>query len=82
MKNRKNYIGRSPATLTQSGLLAELLRCHRREVIELAQRRAHRERERGFFGNGLTRLLARARNSPAARRFCRGSGEASVPRPT
>lgn len=82
MKNRKTYIARSTGTLTQSGLLAELLRCHRRKVIELARRRANRERGRSFFGNGLTRLLVRARNVTAARRVRRGSEQASVPRPT
>jgi hypothetical protein len=60
MKNKRNYIARSTLTLTQSGLLAELLRCERRKVIELTQRHAHREQGRGFFGNSLTRLLARA----------------------
>ena len=44
MKNRKNYIARSTATLTQSGLLAALLQHQRRKVIELTQRRAQRER--------------------------------------
>ena len=43
MKNRKNYIARSTATLTQSGLLAALLQHQRRKVIELSQRRAQRE---------------------------------------
>jgi hypothetical protein len=53
MKNRKNYIATSTATLTQSGLLAELLQRQRRKVIELSQRREHRGQGRGFFGHSL-----------------------------
>jgi len=36
MKNRKNYIAKSTATLTQSGLLAALLQHQRRKATELA----------------------------------------------
>jgi hypothetical protein len=82
MKNKRNYIARSNLTLTQSGLLAELLRCERRKVIELTQRRAHNERERGFFANGLTWLLARAHSITAGRRFRRTSGQGILPRHT
>ena len=60
MKNRKNYIARSTATLTQSGLLAALLQHQRRKVIELSQRRAQREQARGLLRNSLTWLLARS----------------------
>ena len=70
MKNKRNYIARSTLTLTQSGLLAELLRCERRKVIELTHRHTHRSRRRGFFGNSLTRLLARARSVAAAVQGC------------
>ena len=72
MKNRKNYVGTSIATLTQSGLLAEMLQHQRRRVIELNQRRTHREEGRGFFRNSLTWLLARSQNITAGRRFRRG----------
>jgi hypothetical protein len=82
MKNRTNYIATSTATLTQSGLLAELLRHQRRKVIELTQRRAQREQGRGFFRNSLTRLLTRARSVTAGRRFRRGFGEETLPRHT
>ena len=57
MENEGNYIARSTPTL--SGLLAELLRCQHRKMMELTKRRTHREQGRGFFGNDLTWLLAR-----------------------
>jgi hypothetical protein len=82
MKNRKNYIATSTATLTQSGLLAELLRHQRRKVIELSQRREHRNQGRGFFGHSVTWLLARAHNIAAGRRFRRDFGEEPIPRHT
>ena len=82
MKNRKNYIARSTATLTQSGLLAALLQHQRRKVIELTQRRAQREQARGLLRNSLTWLLTRAHGITAARRFRRGFGEATIPRHT
>jgi hypothetical protein len=82
MKNKGNYIASSTLTLTQSGLLAELLRCERSKVIELTQRRTHRKRGRGFFGNSLTRLLARAHNITGGRRFRRGFEKETLPRPT
>jgi hypothetical protein len=47
MKNTKNYIAKSTATLMQSGLLAALLQHQRCKVIELSQRRAQREQARG-----------------------------------
>jgi hypothetical protein len=81
MKNKKNYIAASTATLTQSGLLAALLQHQRRKVIELPQRRTRREQGRGFFGNSLTWLLARAHNVTAGRRFRRGLEEGTLPRP-
>ncbi len=77
MKKRKNYIAKSPATLTQSGLLAALLQHQRRKVIELTQRRAQREQARGLLRNWL---LARAHGITAARRFRRGFGEGTISR--
>jgi len=82
MKNRKNYIAASTATLTQSGLLAALLQHQRRKVIELTQRRAHRERGRGFFGNSLTWLLACAHNITARRHYRRGLKKGTLPWPS
>jgi len=82
MKKRKNYIAKSPATLTQSGLLAALLKHQRRKVIELTQRRAQREQARGLLRNSLTWLLTRAHGITAARRFRRGFGGGTIPRHT
>lgn len=82
MKNGKNYIARSTATLTQSGLLAALLQHQRRKVIELRQRRAQREQGRGLLRNGLTWLLARSHNITAGRRFRRGFEGGTIPRHT
>ena len=82
MKSKTNYIARPILTLTQSGLLAELLRYERRKVIESTRRHAHHERGEGFFGNSLTWLRARARNITAGRRFRRGLGKPGIPRPT
>ena len=44
-------------TLTESGLLAVLLKHQRREVARRAQRRARRERRRAAFCNTLRRLF-------------------------
>jgi hypothetical protein len=82
MKNRKNYIAGSTATLTQSGLLAALLQHQRRKVIELSQRRAQREQVGGLLRNSLTWLLARYHNITAGRRFRRGFGGETVARHT
>jgi hypothetical protein len=41
-------------SITQSGLLAELLEHQRRKVIELAQRRAHRKQVRAILWSILT----------------------------
>ena len=41
-------------TLTQSGLLAVLLKRQRSQVIELAQRRAHRQHMRAASWSALT----------------------------
>jgi hypothetical protein len=81
MKNRKNYVMTSVATLTQSGLLAVLLQRQRCKVIELARRRAQRQQARAVFRNTLNWLLARAHGAIAGRPFRRGFGE-SVPRHT
>jgi hypothetical protein len=53
MRNRKNYVMTSAATLTQSGLLAVLLRRQRYKVIELARRRARREQARAALRSTL-----------------------------
>jgi hypothetical protein len=82
MKNRKNYIARSTATLTQSGLLAALLQHQRRKVIELTQRRAQRDQVRGLLRNSLTWLLARYHGIIAGRRFRRTYGQGILPRHT
>jgi len=71
----------STGTLTQSGLLAILLQRQRYKVIELARRRAHRERARGVFRITLNWLLALAHGGIAGRPFRRGFEE-SVPRHT
>ena len=56
MENRKNYVmTKSNLTLTQSGLLAVLLRRQRHKVIELAQRRRHRGQVGAPFWSSLTR---------------------------
>jgi len=49
MKYSKNYVMTSPATLTQSGLLAVLLQRQRRKMIESTRRRTRRERVRAVF---------------------------------
>ena len=82
MKKRRNYIARSTATLTQSGLLAALLQHQRRKVIELSRRRAQHEQARGLLRNSLTWLSARAHAFTAARRFRRGFGGGTIPRHT
>jgi hypothetical protein len=82
MKNRKNYIARSTATLTQSGLLATLLQHQRRKVIELAQHRAQREQVRALLRSSLTRFLARYHSIIASRRFRRGLGGETIARHT
>jgi hypothetical protein len=82
MKDRKDYVmTKSNTTLTQSGLLALLLQRQRRKVIELARRRAHRERVRTAFWISLNRLLARGHGVIAGRLFRRGFG-GNVPQHT
>jgi hypothetical protein len=82
MKNRKNYIAKSTATLTQSGLLAALLQYQRRKAIELSQSRAQREQVRGLLRNSLTWLWARYHDITAGRRFRRGFEGGTIPRHT
>jgi hypothetical protein len=53
MKNRKNYVMTSAATLTQSGLLAVLLQRQRCKAVELARRRAQRKHARTAFRRTL-----------------------------
>jgi hypothetical protein len=62
MKNRRSYIAKSNATLTQSGMLAALLKHQRDKVIELARRRAQREQMRADFWSRLMWLLPRAQS--------------------
>ena len=82
MKNRKHYIARSTATLTQSGLLAALLQHQRHKMIELSQSRAQREQAHGLVRNSLTWLLARYHNITAGRRFRRDFEGETIPRHT
>jgi len=72
MKAKRNYVATSTPTLTQSGLLAELLRYQHRKVIQLTERRGLREQGRGFFGNSLAWLLTRTHSVTADPRFRRG----------
>ncbi len=82
MKNKKNYIATSTATLTENGLLAASLQHQRRKVTELNQRRAQHEQVRGLFRSSLTWLLARSHSIVADRRFRRTSAERILPRHT
>jgi hypothetical protein len=82
MKNKKNYIARSTATLTQSGLLAALLQHQRRKVTELTQRRVQREQVRGFVRNGLAWLLTRYHEITAGRLPRRSFERGTIPRHT
>lgn len=73
MKTRKSQIlAKSTLTLTQSGLLAVLLRRQHDKAVELAERRAHRGHERSGFSSAFTWLLARAHDAVAGRPFDRG----------
>ena len=61
-KMSKSQVQSKPTpTITQSGLLAVLLRRQHDKVIELAERGAQRRKMRFFLSSALTRLLARAR---------------------
>ena len=82
MKTKNTYIAASPATLTQSGLLAALLEHQRRKVIELNQRRAQHQHTRGLLRSSITSLLARFRSVIADRRFRRASAQRIIPRHT
>ena len=77
MKNSKNYVMTSPATLTQSGLLAVLLQRQRRKVIESARRRTRREQVRAVLWNCWRAL----HSATVGRLFQRGFG-GTVPRRT
>ena len=80
MKTKNTYIAASPATLTQSGLLAAMLEHQRRKVIELNQRRAQRQHARGLLWNSITFLLTRFRSVIADRQFRRASAQRIIPR--
>ena len=82
MKNRKNYIAKSTATLTQSGLLAALLQHQRRKMIELTQRHAHREQAHRLLRSSLTWFLARSHGIVTGRRIRRASEQGMLPRHT
>lgn len=82
MKNRKDYVARSTATLTQSGLLAALLRHQRRRLIELTQRRVQREHVRSLFWNSLTWLTTRYHNIAGGRLPRNGFERGTIPRQT
>jgi hypothetical protein len=82
MKNRENYIAKSTATLTQSGLLAALLQHQRCKVIELTQRHAYREQAHRLLQRSLTWLSARSHRIIAGRRIRRPSGQGILPRHT
>ena len=72
---RKTYVpGISTPTLTQSGLLAVLLKRQRQKVIESAQGRAHRKNGRLAFSGALSWLFARDRDAIPGRTFRRGVG--------
>jgi hypothetical protein len=77
MKNSKNYVMTSPATLTQSGLLVVLLQRQRRKVIESARHHARREQVRAVFWNCWRAL----HGATVGRLFRRGFG-GTVPRHT
>ena len=75
MKTRKTYVpASSTPTLTQSGLLALLLKRQRQKVIESAQRRARRKNGHQAFSGVLTWLFARGRDATSGRTFRRGVG--------
>jgi hypothetical protein len=82
MKNRKNYIAKSTATLTQSGLLAALLQHQRPKMIELSQGHAPREQAHRLLRGSLTWLLAFSHVIIAGRRIRRTSGQGILPRHT
>jgi hypothetical protein len=82
MKNRENYITRTTATLTQSGMLAALLQHQRRKVVELSRRHIQREQARGLFRNGLTWLLGWYHGMTAGRLPRRGFERGTIPRHT
>jgi len=82
MKPGRYYVSRSPATLTQSGLLAALLKHQRSHTIELARRRAQRERMHATFRSSVTRLLAAAYGITGGLRLRRDLAERPIPRRT
>ena len=80
MKMKKSLaLAKSTPTLTESGLLAVLLQRQRQKVIELAERRAHRNQSPMAFSSALTWLSARVRGAMAGRTFHRSVGR-TLPR--
>ena len=82
MKNRRNYIATSTATLTQSGMLAALLKHQHSKVIELARHRAQRERMHAVLQSNFPWFFAAAHNITAGLRFRRDLAEATTSRRT
>jgi hypothetical protein len=80
MKNKTNYIATPIATLTQSGLLAELLRRQSRKLSDLTRRREYREQQHGLFRHSLTWFLRRALGAAGARRFHCGFEDGTISR--
>ena len=75
MKNREIYLmPRSTATITQSGLLAALLRRQRHKALELGQCLAHSEQLSSAFSTTLPWPLTRAHGANVGRRCRRGFG--------
>ena len=69
MKTRKGHVlSKSTPTLTQSGLLAVLLKRQHAKVIELAERRASPPQMRSAFTRAFTWLLRRDRAANSCRR--------------
>ena len=75
MKTRKTYVpGTSTPTLTQSGLLAVLLKLQRQKAIESPQSRANCKNDRLAFSGVLARLFAHDRDAILGRTFRRAGG--------
>ena len=79
MKTRKTYVPASTPTLTQSGLLAVLLKRQRQKAIESTQRRADRKNFHLTLSGLLTWLSGRGADAISGRTFRRGVGE-TLPR--
>lgn len=76
---KRQVLAKSTPTLTQSGLLAVLLQRQRQKVVELTDRRAHRNQSRFTFSNALSWLSERVRGAATGRTFNRSVGQ-TLPR--